>query len=351
MRTWRTGVALLLLAVAASSCSGGGEQIVAEQAEQSGELSSEVGRCGGNPPDGADPFEFAAEPGVWLSVEDANLSEDPSIEGASRVSGRMTVLGGDEPFVQQAQAAGGKLSLLFATSTAERLVAAERGGSDVFVRAGGEGDVSTASLTIAFRKEEFGFVGDCKLERFTTPFEQRFGADASAVVRKLVGSNSEEAAALLATPSAPSQPEVQSILNPEFTDPEVLSRLELGSFQIVSQPIEWVGPFTVCTKVAIGWSDCVDLSTTESAAIPVSAYVDPKDPVVEVWLMDDSANLSSPISRLGVIELSPESLGVVGDAVAPRVELSLPRAPSLAEVLKSPGVTPAGVRLEAVNRR
>lgn len=209
------------------------------------------------------------------------------------------------------------------------------------------GEVNVSIATVAFLDGEFAFVGECKFGMVTAPFQGRFGERSTDVARLIVGVDSQTTESLLADPSAP--PEQVTILNPARTDPSVLATLELASFNIPDLPESWVGPYTVCTRIELGWSDCVGLSSPDLAAVPVAAYIDPTNPRVETFLVDESANLQAPISQLAAIDVPLELLGTVGDGRTAQLSLELPIGSSVAAVMDRPesGVEGASIVAKA----
>ena len=105
----------------------------------------------------------------------------------------------------------------------------------------------------------------------------------------------------------------------------------------------------VCTRIELGWSDCVGLSSPDLAAVPVAAYIDPTNPRVETFLVDESANLQAPISQLAAIDVPLELLGTVGDGRTAQLSLELPIGSSVAAVMDRPesGVEGASIVAKA----
>ena len=126
------------------------------------------------------------------------------------------------------------------------------------------------------------------------------------------------------------------VLNPQDADAGELARLELATFQLHELPPSWVGSYTICTRIARGWSDCVDLSSTHAASSEVSAYVDPESPDVEVWLLDEGADLRAPIAKLKDFRVSADVLGERGDSRTARLTLVLPTNRSVEEAARTP---------------
>lgn len=339
-----TAVSLAIL----GSCGTGDEVIGAGQeqgTDQKATFAQTLGACPGEPPEGADAFEFVTTPGAWLRLDRVSTSNDQKLAGAAWIDGTPELIGGDQT-AADAWTASQQLPLRSTEATAQLAQTASSGGAEVFVKTGFDGDPREVILVLAFQGDDFAFVGECKYERFTVPFEDRFGDRASETVRSIVGADSSKTSSIVgATPAQP--PAAASILNPEYTDPKELDRLELATFSIPDLPDSWVGPYTVCTRIELGWSDCVDLASAESAAMSVSAYVDPSSPSVEAWLLDENANLLAPIARLAEITVPRELFGESGDERTADIALVLPGETGVGEAVKSPESASYGVSMSS----
>jgi len=71
----------------------------------------------------------------------------------------------------------------------------------------------------------------------------------------------------------------------------------------VSIPAPWAGPFTICTKATAGWNDCLPLIGASGHTELVHAVVS-DDLLLEVWLLDQGADLHNPIRLIATIDLS-----------------------------------------------
>ena len=111
------------------------------------------------------------------------------------------------------------------------------------------------------------------------------------------------AAAFAASTPRPSPATSVQILNPDSTDRAVLARLSVVRVHVKGRGPSWVGPYTVCTRIALGWSDCLPMSPGADEAMGVDAYFDPKSPLLEIWLLDEHADLARPLRRLTVVRL------------------------------------------------
>ena len=327
-----------------SSCGADTLVIDANGEVSKGDFARALGACPGEPPDGLPALDVLTMPGVWLRIDGLPVVEIGD-DGQAQVEGKPEMVGGDAEAVRVWEGLQ-EDALALVPSHSDLTKAALDTGAEVYVKMGYEGDIVTSNATVAFLENEFAFVGRCKFEGYTALFRERFGDRASEVARAIIGADSQTTASLLDIPSAPSAAaEEATILNPENTDPSVLAQLELASFNIPDLPESWVGPYTVCTRIDLGWSDCVGLSSPEVAAISVSAYVDPASPTVEAWLLDEQANLLQPIAKLGEVSIPSGSLGELLDDRTAQLSLSLPSDPSVAEAAEYPEKAGEGVVL------
>lgn len=137
------------------------------------------------------------------------------------------------------------------------------------------------------------------------------------------------------------------VLNPQHDDAGELARPELATFRLHELPPSWVGSYTICTRIELGWSDCVDLSSPQAASSEVSAYVDPESPSVEAWLLDDGADLRAPIAKLTEFRVPADLLGELGDSRTASLTLVLPRDHSVEEAARTPESAFDGVGMVA----
>lgn len=333
--------------VAVTGCGSGPDRIDVSQetSDSNDELAQALGGCTGPPPDGPDPFQLLASPGVWLQLDGLSVAPGAGPEGPAQVEGIPRMIGGD-PTAERTWQDAADSPLPLNTRYSENIQKALDSGAEVYIKTGYDGDPHMTFAAIAFLDGRFAFVGDCKFETYTLTFQSRYGDSAAEVARSIVGADSETTLSLLADPSESATEQV-TILNPETVDAKALATLEVAGFSIPSLPESWTGAYTVCTRIDLGWSDCVDISSPELAAISVSAYVDPASPRVEAWLLDQEANLLKPIAMLGEMSVPSDSLGELLDDRTARLSLSLPSDRSVVEAAESPEQAGDGVVLSS----
>ncbi len=97
------------------------------------------------------------------------------------------------------------------------------------------------------------------------------------------------------------QPADERLLDVEETPSEVLADFSLITVTLEPLPQEWrTFDAVVCTKVAQGWNECSAFDADEPGEdVELLAYARAGEDI-EVWLLDEDANLTDPIARLGV---------------------------------------------------
>jgi hypothetical protein len=149
------------------------------------------------------------------------------------------------------------------------------------------------------------FAGECQFVSLTAPLRQSLGSQYDFAMQKIIGvTDAYEMTALVEGPPpvGTASPDIPTVLNPEDTSREVLDRLRQVTLAL-SIPAGWTGPYTVCTKIAQGWNDCVALNGGRAGTTLVDVYFD-DGKQIEVWLLDENADLAHPLELLGTIDLS-----------------------------------------------
>jgi hypothetical protein len=182
------------------------------------------------------------------------------------------------------------------------------------------------------------FPGECYETLIRERMIQSFGSEYSDLAGALAGKTPSEIDTLLqgssgATSTPEASPDVV-ILNPETAPRALLDSLQRVVIHVRLQTP--LGPdFTICTKASVGWNDCFVADETAGPGVVVGGYV-AADRRLEVWLLDEQANLAQPIRHIGDV------LVPVDFAKLPEVALDL--AVSIDGA--SPGTTPrAGDRV------
>jgi len=180
--------------------------------------------------------------------------------------------------------------------------------------------------------------GECYETLIRERMIQSFGSEYSDLAGALAGKTPSEIDTLLqgssgATSTPEASPDVV-ILNPETAPRALLDSLQRVVIHVRLQTP--LGPdFTICTKASVGWNDCFVADETAGPGVVVGGYV-AADRRLEVWLLDEQANLAQPIRHIGDV------LVPVDFAKLPEVALDL--AVSIDGA--SPGTTPrAGDRV------
>lgn len=168
------------------------------------------------------------------------------------------------------------------------------------------------------------FAGPCAFDFIQGPLERMLGDRSEETLRAIVGKTGDDLAGLLGLPLStdtvpPVDPDLQ-VLNPQDAPAELLDSLRTASVQyLLDVPLG--DEYTICSRIAAGWNDCfVPDDKSASRGYGMGVYLD-ETGVLEVWLMDRSANLANPIQLLGTIQV-PATLADL-DSLAMRVELEV----------------------------
>jgi len=325
---------LVLLAavvgLATCACGSGEAEInVAQAPAETSEFAERLGACSGIV-DGPPIESVLTRPGSWYRIEapEVSISEDPT--QPSTLTATAEYLGGDEEMADAGRAAAASSSTPFlaSASTVHLMADAVELAQDTYVKAEPANGVAQVIYPLAFDGDgDFAFVGECKLDRYTLPLTERLGTGAADAMRQIVGADSATTRGLLGldttettqtTSGSPGAP----ALNPQFSDPELLSRLLLGEITLEAPPDSWLGPYTICPRIDEGWSPCFDLQASPPSEASM-LFISPTNPVVELWLADQNANLSTPLARIGVINLAAEVDAVQPEGTSPGGTVSL----------------------------
>ena len=298
--------------------------------------------------DGPDPIELYSEPGAWLKIVALHGTTSVGQHGGAEAELELDVVGGDTEFLAEASKLdGGVTTLSITIEEADLLRQSVDLADEVYVKVSYFVPQVVPSFMVAYRGDEFAVLQQyCGWRGLTEPLMTLLGEDAAQRLKALmVEDDSVVKAELMPQASRPPVPQ-EAIINPQWTPPEVLAKLTKATFQLVAMPVSWQGDYTICTRGAAGWADCVDLRTPELATTPISAYVDPSDPFLEVWLADVTANLSDPIALLHTLQFPLERLNPASSTL---VTLTLPAGGSVKDAVAKPLEASAGVSAELVD--
>lgn len=286
----------IVLAVAAAVLTACGSGV-----QRSGSL-ADLGHCEATHVDGAPADTFVSHPGVWLRIRRIEVGSSDGERKTVSFAGDYEVVGGDAK-ARTALGTDRPASLTMHSSIARDADRALSLTPDVFAHL--DIEATHVEFALAVAADDFAFLGDCQDRLLTAPLRTRFGDAAVTTVRGFVGKTGGEVAA--AFPNASPDPSNVVILNPDTAPAEVLAGLSVARFSLTTLPDAWVGPYTVCTRIERGWSDCIDLSQRGTATIDADAYFDPGAPAMEVWLADQHADLAHPLALLATLDLKAMS--------------------------------------------
>lgn len=149
------------------------------------------------------------------------------------------------------------------------------------------------------------FPGECNYEALTLPMERMLGSQYDSAVASIIGLTDAAQIAKVLTSSmanpAGSPTGSPVILNPEDSPLDLLRSLGRVTLAL-HLPLDWTGPYTVCSKIPVGWNDCISLTKGRVAVPLVNAYTDDSE-IVAFWILDENATLTHPLQKVGVIDL------------------------------------------------
>lgn len=175
-----------------------------------------------------------------------------------------------------------------------------------------------AYALVRTKEGEHFFAGQGGYEGLTLPARELLGQRMDAVLDQLVGMTDERAILELLYGRPSPTPSPPMILNPEDVPKELLRSLDTVAL-FLDRPEDWVGPFTLCTRIEEGWNACADMAQ-EGPLPDVLSYVG-STRRLELWLLDWDANVLDPIQLLGTIDLAGNEKVVEGGDVVVIVRL------------------------------
>ncbi|BDV32319.1 hypothetical protein [Microbacterium terricola] len=153
---------------------------------------------------------------------------------------------------------------------------------------------------------EVFFPGSCIDDRISIPVHEALGADADAVLARLPRVEHADVRAHLGLAPLESDEEQPVILNPQDADPALLERLTPIAVRIhISEPVG-DGSLTICSRITEGWNDCARADADAVDGTMISGYIG-DDRVIEFWLMDDIADTSKPLAKLGTVTMPADA--------------------------------------------
>jgi hypothetical protein len=196
-----------------------------------------------------------------------------------------------------------------------------RNGADVAVAVApaGQYDMTNAVLaaTVSVPGRGVVFVGACQEKALGAPLRKNLG---TAYTRTLTAlPDLSQTAGAKALGGKPATAQLAATPKPRILNPEDASATLLASLQPVAVHLvltRALGPsYTVCTHIAEGWGDCIPADEgSVTSGYTVNSYLG-SGRTMEVWLMDENADVTKPIRKLGAVTFG-SSLAKARDVVA-----------------------------------
>jgi hypothetical protein len=346
-RRRRLSLLLLLAFVGTTSCA----RALDTPAAVGDELAQKFGECphGGGDVDFAPPVAALAMVERWVEID--SIPSQVSIPDAASEGRTVEIalaVNEYDPATDTFPGNATKAPIAIHTSTLPGAAWAISQGGRVFVALASTG-LEREMVAYTLVKPAVGsyfFAGECQFDSLTAPLRQSLGSRYDSVMEKIIGvTDANEMVALVEGPPpvGTASADIPTVLNPEDTSREVLDKLRRVTLAL-NIPARWTGPYTVCTKIAEGWNDCVALYGGRAETTLIDVYFNDEEQI-DVWLLDENADLAHPLELLGTIDLSAVNEKVLAAKLGAVVRVGLRGA---FEVSGDAGsiITGAEVRIE-----
>jgi hypothetical protein len=295
---------LLLAFIGTTSCA----KALDTPAAVGDELAQKFGECPYAGENDVPPVATLAVAEQWVEID--SIPSGVSVP-ATASSGRTVAIGlavkKYDPATDSFPGTAAKAPIAIHTSMLPGAAWAVSEGGRVFVALASEG-LEREMVAYTLVKPAAGsyfFAGECQFQSLTAPLRQSLGSRYDSVMENAIGvTDANEIVALVEGPPpvGTASADIPTILNPEDTSGEVLDSLRRVTLAL-SIPAGWTGPYTVCTKIAEGWNDCVALYGVRAETTLVDVYFN-DGKRIDVWLLDENADTAHPLELLGTIDLS-----------------------------------------------
>lgn len=282
--------------------------------------------------------------GVNTSTPD-RAAPDLAMFGATHPDGPESLLS-RTTLIGQRHSEGEYHSWLFSPEIAQYL--SDRSDVSALVALGNGAQDGVAYIRHVFFEDKdggFAVVGLCRTSAMIAvaldAYATESGASSSYKVLRAVATDDTALSAFgawtLGEPiSWSSRPATERLLDIEGTPAEVLDRLSLVTIVIEKVPDRWRSfDATLCTWVSEGWNECTALDADDPGEpLEMAAYTVPGEPI-ELWLLDQDANVIEPLALLGAFPVSSGDGGLEMrfDVISERTTLAEVLADATAGVL------------------
>lgn len=283
------------------------------------DLQRRFGACDG-PYDGVGDFVdyLATEVAEWRELDASNrpavttLGKDTDFAG---VTVALKPVGSDDATARE-------LTLHLVSSTKDGILWAFDNGARVYLGLAAPGtkrlENTTVMTLIVSREGWVVFPGICG-SKTAESLARHLGPEYHRRTSTLPGKTGDDVRTWLEPERAAPGPSTSPPAGREGTSGA--GTLRSVSLQL-DYPSSWVGPYTLCTKHALGWNDCIPLGAAADPRRVVPSRVD-TDGRLQVWLLDEQARLDRPLELLGTVVLDATTSG---EAVVLRITGSLDTA-------------------------
>jgi hypothetical protein len=161
---------------------------------------------------------------------------------------------------------------------------------------------------------EVFFPGECLDAVLRIPLHDELAPDSDTVLAGLPlvepGKAREYLGLEEAAPDGPHPDRV--ILNPDDVDASVLEPLTLIGIDLKTNGPVGDGTLTICTRIPVGWNECVSADDQSVEGWNFNAYIDDSG-VLEFWLLNGDADVSQPLGKIGEVATRGKEIAVLVD--------------------------------------
>lgn len=289
----------LFLAGCSSSAALPADASAAELGKAFGACSAEIAGEGGS------PIRTVAGTEEWVAAIAVNADQRPEIGVRKTSDAEVQTADGDKKTVRLHSSFWPGIEWAFANDARVWLAMAD---PEYWV----PGTVEYVLIETA--GGEVFFAGECVDELLRIPLENELSPDSNTLLAGLPLVPPGEVTKYLGieevTPEEPGPD--RRILNPDSVDASVLEPLTLIGMQLTTNGAIGDGTFTICTRIPVGWNECVSANDQSVEGWNLNAYIDDSGKL-EFWLLNGDADVSQPLGKIGEIDVPGSEIKVFVD--------------------------------------